>query len=108
MADTLYVAAYFRSMRQLRYYYFPKGIEKEREGQTEREGEREKYTYIHIYHRLGYIRFMIATVRVRDRRYMFYVRIVRAQEKFHFSAAGLRNLRTRRKISRCNFEMELN
>lgn len=52
---------------------------------------------------------MIATVRVRDRRYMFYVGIVRAQEKFHFSAADrLRNLRTRRKIPRCNFEMELN
>lgn len=40
MADTLYVAAYFRSMRQLRYYYFPKGIE--------REGERESEKEIHV------------------------------------------------------------
>lgn len=46
------------------------------------------YPHTHVYGipRLEYIRFMIATVRVRDRRYMFYVGIVRAAEKFHFSA----------------------
>lgn len=71
--DTLYVAVYFRSTGgNCAITISPQGIER-----------------VHTYS-IGYIRFMIAPVRVHDRRYMFYVEIVRAQEKFHFSATGRR------------------
>lgn len=36
---------------------------------------------------------MIAAVRVRDRRYMFYAGALRAAEKFHFSGTGCRRRR---------------
>lgn len=71
--DTLYVAVYFWSTGgNCAITISPQGIGR-----------------VHTYS-VGYIRFMIAPICVHDRRYMFYVQIVRAREKFHFSATGRR------------------